>query len=672
MEIFETLLIFVALVIVSSFVHTFIPKVPLAFIQIFLGMILYLTPIPVEFNFDSELFMVTLIAPLLFVEGVNVSRVHLRKYIKPVMMMALGLVITTVIGVGLFIHWIWPELPIGAAFAIAAILCPTDAVAVQAITKGKVLPKGSMTILEGESLLNDAAGIISFKIAVGVLITGTFSIFDAIQQFLIASIGGAIVGLIIGMALVRFRLTLMRRGIENINMFTFIQLLTPFVTYLIAELFHASGIIAAVVAGLVHGFERDRIAQTRTQLQMSYNHTWSILGYVLNGFVFSILGFLVPEVIVKIIKTEPHNLLFLIVITLLVALAVYLFRFVWVYVLYPYFYLSVSPFQKMISKNDEDKVTESKPKRSLYALIMTLCGVHGTISLAIALTLPYLLANHETFAYRNDLLFIASGMVILSLIIAQVILPLVTPDSPEVKIGNMSFKEARIYILEHVIDYLNQKSTFETSYRYGNVIKDYHDKLTFLKTVEKEDENSKELERLQKIAFNVETKTLEKLVDDGEITESVLENYMRYAERTEVYKQASLLRRIIVGLRGMLLKRRVKTKINSASSLSVTDNLLELGKINKLVHYNVVSRLAKEATTDNKLEVGMICDGYLMRIDNLTPNNFFNSRHEDTLTKIKLNALREQRRILRELIENDEITEGTALKLRESINYDEM
>lgn len=672
MEIFETLLIFVALVIVSSFVHTFIPKVPLAFIQIFLGMILYLTPIPVEFNFDSELFMVTLIAPLLFVEGVNVSRVHLRKYIKPVMMMALGLVITTVIGVGLFIHWIWPELPIGAAFAIAAILCPTDAVAVQAITKGKVLPKGSMTILEGESLLNDAAGIISFKIAVGVLITGTFSIFDAIQQFLIASIGGAIVGLIIGMALVRFRLTLMRRGIENINMFTFIQLLTPFVTYLIAELFHASGIIAAVVAGLVHGFERERIAQTRTQLQMSYNHTWSILGYVLNGFVFSILGFLVPEVIVKIIKTEPHNLLFLIVITLLVALAVYLFRFVWVYVLYPYFYLSVSPFQKMISKNDEDKVTESKPKRSLYALIMTLCGVHGTISLAIALTLPYLLANHETFAYRNDLLFIASGMVILSLIIAQVILPLVTPDSPEVKIGNMSFKEARIYILEHVIDYLNQKSTFETSYRYGNVIKDYHDKLTFLKTVEKEDENSKELERLQKIAFNVETKTLEKLVDDGEITESVLENYMRYAERTEVYKQASLLRRIIVGLRGMLLKRRVKTKINSASSLSVTDNLLELGKINKLVHYNVVSRLAKEATTDNKLEVGMICDGYLMRIDNLTPNNFFNSRHEDTLTKIKLNALREQRRILRELIENDEITEGTALKLRESINYDEM
>ncbi|WP_251352857.1 cation:proton antiporter domain-containing protein, partial [Staphylococcus aureus] len=96
----------------------------------------------------------------------------------------------------------WPDLPIGAAFAIAAILCPTDAVAVQAITKGKVLPKGAMTILEGESLLNDAAGIISFKIAVGVLVTGAFSLVDAVQLFLVASLGGAVVGLLIGMALV--------------------------------------------------------------------------------------------------------------------------------------------------------------------------------------------------------------------------------------------------------------------------------------------------------------------------------------------------------------------------------------------------------------------------------------------------------------------------------------
>ena len=99
-------------------------------------------------------------------------------------------------------------------------------------------------------------------------------------------------------------------------------------------------------------------------------------------------------------------------------------------------------------------------------------------------------------------------MVILSLVIAQIILPFVTKNAPQPKIGSMNFKEARIYILEHVIDYLNKRSSFETSYRYGNVIKEYHDKLTFLKSVEKDDENSKELERLQRIAFNVETKRL--------------------------------------------------------------------------------------------------------------------------------------------------------------------
>ena len=673
LQIFETILIFLALVIVSSLVHTILPKVPLAFIQIILGMLLYVTPIPVEFRFDSELFMVALIAPLLFVEGVKVSRVHLRRYIKPVLMMALGLVVTTVIVVGLFVHWIWPELPMAAAFALAAILCPTDAVAVQAITNGKVLPKGSMTILEGESLLNDAAGIISFKIAVAALITGGFSMVNAVEQFLISSIGGFVVGLIIGVALVRFRVTLSRRGIENINMFTFIQLVTPFVTYIVAEMFHASGIIAAVTAGLVHGFERDRIAQARTRLQMSYNHTWNILGYALNGFVFSILGYLIPEVVGRIIENEPHNLIFLIVVTCLIALAIYLFRFLWVFVLYPYFYLPVSPFQKMISYNeDETKVKETPPKRGMYAFIMTLCGVHGTISLAIALTLPYMLADHHSFTFRDDLLFIASGMVIISLIVAQFLLPVVTPNAKKPKVVGMNFKQARVYILEKVID--NLMSSVESSFQYGNVIKDYHDKLAFLRTVENEDENTKELQRLQKLAFDVENHTLNNLVENGDITTNVLDNYMRYTERTQVYKQASLIQRIKVEFRAMILKRRIKYKVktNAASPLSIIDNLQEISNVMRTVHYRVVSRLAKETTEDNKLEVGMICDSYLLRIDNLTPSNFFNPKNENSITKIKLLALKEQRRILNQLVEDEEVSEVTALKIREAINYDEM
>ena len=118
------------------------------------------------------------------------------------------------------------------------------------------------------------------------------------------------------------------------------------------------------------------------------------------------------------------------------------------------------------------------------------------------------------------------------------------------------------------------------------------------------------------------------LVENGDITTNVLDNYMRYSERTQVYKQASLIQRIKVELRAMILKRRIKNKVktNAASSLSVVDNLREISNVMRTVHYRVVSRLAKETTEDNKLEVGMVCDSYLLRTDNLTPSNFFNPK----------------------------------------------
>src|SRR5699024_5800327 len=125
---------------------------------------------------------------------------------------------------------------------------------------------------------------------------------------------------------------------------------------------------------------------------------------------------------------------------------------------------------------------------------------------------------------RDDLLFIASGMVIISLIVAQFVLPLVTPNAEKPKQKGMSFKQARVLILEKVIDNLNQMSSVESSFQYGNVIKDYHEKLAFLKTVENEDENTKELQRLQNIAFAVENNTLNGLVENGDITTNVLEN----------------------------------------------------------------------------------------------------------------------------------------------------
>ena len=295
-----------------------------------------------HFEFESEVFMMAVIAPLLFVEGTHISRTKLLEYRKPIVLMAMALVFATVIGVGFFIHWIWADLPM-PAFAIAAILCPTDAVAVSAITKGKILPKGSMSILEGESLLNDAAGIISFKIAVTALVTGSFSAFDAIGQFIISTILGVLIGIIVGALVVTLRVYLTaNKGMKDSNTLTFIQLLTPFAVYFIGEELHASGIIAVVVAGLIHGLERDRLIRAQTELQMNYNQIWNTLSYALNGFVFVVLGYIVPEVVMEIIHDEPQNIVFLITTALLIALAIYVFRFVWVYLLFKDFIIQTT------------------------------------------------------------------------------------------------------------------------------------------------------------------------------------------------------------------------------------------------------------------------------------------------------------------------------------------
>lgn len=308
MELLEAFLIFIFAVILSAIINNRFPKIPTAFIQIALGAAIFTLPIPIHFDFDSEVFMMAVIAPLLFVEGTHIKRSKLMEYRTPIILMAMALVFTTVIGVGYFIHWIWPELPMPAAFAIAAILCPTDAVAVSAITKGKILPKGAMSILEGESLLNDAAGIISFKIAVTALVTGMFSAVSAIEQFIVSTIIGILVGVILGILVVQLRVFLTaNKGFKDNNTLTFIQLLTPFVIYFIAEELHASGIIAVVFAGLVHGLERDRLLRAQTELQINYSQIWNTLSYALNGFVFVVLGFIVPEVVIEIVKVEPFN-----------------------------------------------------------------------------------------------------------------------------------------------------------------------------------------------------------------------------------------------------------------------------------------------------------------------------------------------------------------------------
>ncbi|RIO27980.1 sodium:proton antiporter [Staphylococcus saprophyticus] len=668
MLLLEAFLIFIIAVIISSIIHNKFPKVPMAFVQIALGVCLYVLPIPLHFEFDSEVFMMAVIAPLLFVEGTHVSRTKLLEYRKPIILMAMALVFTTVIGVGYFIAWIWPELPMPAAFAIAAILCPTDAVAVQAITKGKILPKGALSILEGESLLNDAAGIISFKIAVTALVTGAFSAFDAIEQFIISTILGVVIGIVIGMLIVRLRIYLsMNKGLKDGNTMIFIQLLTPFAVYFVAEMLHASGIIAVVIAGLIHGFERDRLIRAQTELQMNYNHIWSTLSYVLNGFVFVVLGFIVPKVVSEIINKEPENIKFLITTTLLIALAIYVFRFIWVFILFKQFYYP-NNIQSYLNDNQE-----TPPKRVHYAFIMTMCGIHGTISLSMALTLPTLLAQQQTFTYKNDLLFIASLMVIISLVMAQIVLPLITPSEQRKASTSMSYVAAKVLIVQNVIKHFKVKSKEDESINYNTVISEYFDELFFLLQMSPEDNNAKEMKRLEDIANEEESETLERLVSQNKVDRQTILNYRSALETSRQYKESSALHKFKVVLQMLILRIRAKKHADTSQIKQFKSNFQEVKKIMRIVNHNVALRLKSEQTSDNVLEVNIVLNQYYNRLHRIRKNQNKNNQTPASITEAhKLEGLYMQRAFLDKLVQNNKLDAHIASQVRENINYNEI
>lgn len=684
MALLEAFLIFIFAVIISSIINNRFPQIPTAFIQIALGAIVFLIPIDVDFQFNSEVFMFAVIAPLLFVEGTHVSRTKLLEYRKPILLMSMALVFATVVGVGYFIHWIWPALPMPAAFAIAAILCPTDAVAVSAITRGKLLPKGSMTILEGESLLNDAAGIISFKIAVTALVTGTFSLFQAVEQFIISTVLGVLIGAIIGFVIVRVRVDLTaNKGLKDNNTLTFIQLLTPFVVYFLAEQVHASGIIAVVVTGLIHGLERDRLIKAQTELQMNYHQIWNTFSYALNGFVFVVLGFMIPTVVIDIIKTEPENFSFLILITVLIALAIYVCRFAWVYFWYKDFY-----FPKNIQSylDDDHDSHETPPSRGRYAFIMTMCGIHGTISLSMALTLPFIITNGQAFEYRNDLLFIASLMVLISLVLAQIVLPLITPAIQEDTFKGMTYQSAKIFIVQKVIEHFNNESKKDkNNTNYRPVLNQYFGELLFLLNSEPENKNTKELKRLEDIAKNIETSTLERLIEKGKATSQDIKNYHDIVELTETHRTSSIIEKFSNFFKMFWL--RLKTfKHNKAidretKAQEYENAFKDVQKMMRIVNHNIILRLKEEQNSTNVLEVSLVINHYYDMSRSLKWRSQRRKERQENRNQIipqaifhnhKLEALYLQRNLLDELIRRNKINNVVAAQIRENINYNEI
>lgn len=439
MEMFELVLIMLILIGVSNVLNRFIPSVPVPLFQIALGTLVALLPPGLHMTLNTELFMLLFIAPLLYNDGKRTPREELWNLRSPILLLALGLVFVTVIAGGYFINGLIPSIPLPAAFALAAILSPTDAVAVGALAGRISLPKGILRLLEGESLMNDASGLVAFKFAVAATVTGVFSLTQVTFSFIWIALGGIVCGALISFLIVWIRIFLRRLGMEDVTIHMLLQLLTPFVIFIITEHLGFSGILGVVAGGIVHAIERDHTESNQAELRVVSTNTWSVILYILNGLVFVILGLQIPNATETIFQSPDYSNMQVIGFIGIISVGLILLRFIWVYLFWEGSWLLGSGEQM------------GKPKLTSSVLI-SLSGVRGAVTLAAAFSIPYVLQDGSPFPERDLIIFLAAGVILFSLIIASVVLPIIS-KSPEDESGKFDPEaKARIKIVQAGID----------------------------------------------------------------------------------------------------------------------------------------------------------------------------------------------------------------------------
>lgn len=416
MELFSIILLLVLIVSLSGVVVKMLPiQIPLPLMQILLGCILAAFGIYVKF--DPELFLVLFIPPLLFADGRKTSVKDFVYNFREIVGLALVLVVISIIALGYILHWMLPNVQLAAALALAAVLSPTDAVALSGIVGKGRIEKEKMEIIEGEALMNDASGLVSLKFAIAIA-TGLLE-FDLLQisiSFFVVAVGGLAVGVLFTWLYARIlrkinQLTNNDPAIQIVLLF-----LLPFAAYIIAEECHCSGILAAVSAGMtVNHSGMMRNAPLTTRLQS--DSAWSMLTFVFNGFVFVLLGIQLPSILNNTFAENQTDasieLWQLCLIVLFVFIVLMGTRFAWLWAMK---HMPTMPFG-----TKRPLAFRAYTNRDL--LISTFAGVRGAITLAGVLSIPM------TIAGRYQLVFIATGIILISLIVAVVILPILLRGS---------------------------------------------------------------------------------------------------------------------------------------------------------------------------------------------------------------------------------------------------
>ncbi|MDU1859760.1 MAG: sodium:proton antiporter [Clostridioides difficile] len=632
-------------------------------------------PFKFSFSFNPEIFVICIIAPLLFSEGQNVSRKELLELRKPILLLAFGLVLITVFAGGIFIHFLIPGMPLAVSFALAAVISPTDLVAVKSITQGLNFPKNMMSILEGESLLNDAAGVVAFKVAVLATVTGVFSIEEAGIQFMITAFGGIIVGSILGYIIIKIRLSLHKWNLEEIPMVIVIQIMTPLFVYFVAEEIGVSGILAVVMAGIAHGIEKEHLQNTTTKLRIISDNTWYVLEYVLNGFVFTLLGFLLPSIYTGLSSKNENMALELTFISTLIVLILFVIRFIWVYLWHNSF---IKPkknplnnfFVGFLGFKDEEVVKESISKCK-YSLIVATCGVHGTFTLATALSIPFYLADKDVFPMRDTVLFISSEVILISLVLATILLPRLLKNNVQESEPLLSDKEAYKLILKEAILKLSNEKAQEVQ----PVIHDLNEQLVDSEKGILNTPDNKLISMMIAEADQQGLLAVLKLLEDGKISDRAFKLYRFYITKSRKSVQKSIFKIVKLKISMWIINRKVKKEVKEKITKIVSENkeiIKEFHHAYALSTKTAISFINKNTDEDNRHEALIAIRFYNRYLNWITRKIQNDDKFEARVEYYRVMAIQSQRDSVQQLVETKQISREVAKELLENILYDEM
>ena len=503
------LLVFLLVLIVSSTTNKLLPFLAMPLIQILLGIGIGLFLPNNQYHLDTELFLALVIGPLLFREAQEADITSILKHWRIVLYLIFPVIFISALSMGGVAHVLWASLPLAACVAVGAALGPTDLVAFASLSQRFSFPKRVSNILKGEGLLNDASGLVAFRMALIAWTTGTFSLTQAGTSLAISIVGGFAVGLITALINRFLHTFLLSVRATDIASELLLELSLPLLTFFIAEEIHVSGIIAVVVAGILKASRFKKINLLEAQVDTVTETVWHTVTFMLNGSVFVILGMELEMIAEPILKSAFYSKVLLLLSVFLLTFLLFAIRFVMIYGFYVF---RIKRLQKSLHKYMKDM------------LLLTFSGVKGTVSIATILLIPTDLEQEYPL-----LLFLVAGVTLLSFLTGLVVLPHLSEEQKTStdQLMHIAILNAVAVELEKDLEKTKNKVPLYAA------IDNYHGRIEYLILSLENKEIQGDWEALKLLILSIESDSLEQAFEDGKIGERGYRVYQRYLKNME-------------------------------------------------------------------------------------------------------------------------------------------